>query len=597
MRKMNFENPGEIKELKPEIKSEEERREEEMIILGGPKLRYLDKVFSILRAPEKTEFGEKESWFDLHERVKPFETGLEFTNNIRDVVLEFVAKKIPNLKESAPSLSELPEKEFLEALAHNWFAELGEEIPGTRKEILLATMAHVVKRVENLVTRRVLGKMNEDDLGKLNLNPATRDLLNGVLEAAIKADPIYIRFMAYSQLSGKLPEDVSPVAFHLPGKSELHTVAEFFPHESQFLAKRFTGLAERGGEWTDIPGGEVFKKYLEILGTFYEEKDSERANDLQKQIEASYAELLASDFPIIITPATEGYYKEPYYDPELKISLRTSDAKKEEAGWQNMRDKIAESLDALNVQQFTDSVKKKEVKSAIVLGGFGVNITFNAVAQEKPNIIVFLNEQIRAYDKDFPELAQKWVMNTNEIFSEELTGDKRKFLESVSRDDTVLHELTHSIFSDDSPEAKRFGHRPLTIIDEIKAEICHRPLVPAIIEKGGLQGTKEEWAVGMLTASLQVAHDQPPGDPYYYAAVYTLNDLFEKGAAVFEGDKVRILDFELYYEVQKKAAEELLDLYRDEKMTERKAAKWIKNRCVPNKKVEEVLRVVIKKNS
>jgi len=567
-----------------------------MVSLHGPNLRYLDKAFSILRAPERTELGEEESWLHLSENVKPYESGLEFTNNIRDVVFEFIAKKIPNLKSGLPSLGELGEKELLNSLTHNWFEEVGEEVQGSRKEILLATMAHVVKRIENRVTRQILSKGSEEDLEKLGLNSATRDLLNEVLEASIKADPMYIRFMAYSQLGGKPSEEAGPAALHVPGSDTLRTIPELFPHESQFLAKRFSGLAERGGDWVHFPGGETFQKYLEVLGNFYAEKDPERATEIQKEVENLYSAVLASDFPIIITPATEGYYKEPYYDPELKISLRTPDAKKEETGWRNMRDTLAESLDVLDAQQFVDSVKGKEPKSVIVLGGFGVNITFNAVAQEKPDILIFLNEQIRAYDKEFPGAAKKWVANTTEIFGEELTEDKQKFLESISRDDTVLHELMHGVFPDDSPEAKRFGGRPYTIIDEVKAEICYRPLVPEVIKKDGLQGTKEEWAAGMLTASLQALRDSPSGNPYYHAAVYALNDLFQSGAAVVEGENVRILDFEKYYAAQKKAAEELLDLYRDPKMTERKAAKWIKTRCVPNKEVVEVLKAVIKKD-
>lgn len=576
--------------------AEEGAKAEEALVLEGPKLKDLEKVFSILRAPEETELGEKESWFELHKKVKPFETGLEFTDNVREVVLDFVSKKIPRLQENVASITDLPEKELLEALTHNWFEPIGEKIEQRRKEVLLATAAHIVKRVENVVTRKVISEMDSGDLKKLNLDSATRSLLHEVLETAIKADPMYIRFMAYAQQSGKPPENVSPVALNVPGKKGLHTIAELFPHESQFLAKRFSDLAERGGEWVTASGGEVFLGYLKTLGAFYAEKSPEEAESLQKKIEEQYAELLASDFPILITPATEGYYKEPYYDPELKVSLRTLEAREQEAHWRNMRDSMAESLGVLGEERFADGLRTKEAKSVITVGGFGVNITFNAVAQEKPNILIFLNEQIRSYDKEFPGAVQKWVANTPEIFGENVREEKRKFLETVSRDETVLHEFAHSIFPDDSPEAKRLGGRPCTIIDEIKAEITHRPLVPTLIEKGGLSGTKEEWAIGMLTASLQILLDQPPGDPYYYAAVYALNDLFEKGAAVVEGERIRILDYDKYYDVQKEAAQELLGVYRDEKMTEGKAARWIKNRCVPNEQVEEVLRVVIKKN-
>src|SRR3989344_7484474 len=279
MKKMNFEMPKKI-EAQPEIKSEEE-----MVSLHGPKLRYLNKAFAILRAPEKTEFGEKESRLDLSEKVKPYENGLEFTNNIRDIVFEFIAKKMPNLKSEVPSLGELGEKELLNALTHNWFAEIGEEVQGSRKEILLATMAHVVKRIENRVTRQILSKASEGNLEKLGLNSSTRDLLNEVLEASIKADPIYIRFMAYSQLSGKPPEEAGPVALHLPGNDKLHTIPELFPHESQFLTKRFSELAERGGDWVNFSGGKTFQKYLEVLGNFYAEKNPEKATEIQKKVE------------------------------------------------------------------------------------------------------------------------------------------------------------------------------------------------------------------------------------------------------------------------------------------------------------------------
>src|SRR3989338_4474338 len=150
MEKRNFKMPEENK-ARPEIKPAEGG--EGMILPHGPKLRYLDKAFSILRAPEETEFGEKESWLNLAEKVKPYESGLEFTNNIRDIVFEFIAKKIPNLKRNVPSLSELGEKELLNALTHNWFSGIEEEVQGSRKEILLATMAHMVKRIENRLTR------------------------------------------------------------------------------------------------------------------------------------------------------------------------------------------------------------------------------------------------------------------------------------------------------------------------------------------------------------------------------------------------------------------------------------------------------------
>lgn len=575
---------------------EEEAIQDEPIktpLAGGPRLRYLDRAFEIIRSPEENPLGEETSWYELAENVGPFETGLELTDNIREAVKGFIAGKIPSLKERIPSLENLTDKDLLEALAHNWFGE--EASDGKRREILLATMAHIVKRIENCAYKKVLGEMPDADLEKLGLDSDTRDLLVQVLDVSIKADPMYIRFMAYSQLTPEPPEEAGPVALALPGHEDLQTVATLFPHEAQFLAQRFKKIAADHEKWSNKPGGDIFKQYLEALSAFYAENDPDKAMEQQKKIEQLYQALLNSDFPIILTPATEGYYKEPYFDPELKVSVATPDARQEESSWVKAQEAFAASLEEIDAKQFSGKMQSQSIRSAHVFGGFGVNITFNAVAQEKPSILVYLNEQERGYDRDFPNFVNKYVASPETAPDEQPTTERKILLEKISRTNTVLHELSHSIYPDDSPEAKRLGRKPLTAIDEVKAEICYRSLVPAIIEKGGLEGTKEDWAAGMLASSLQMASEQDEDDPYCQAAVFSLNGLFEQGAVELVGAKLVIRDFDAYYVAQKQAADELLAVYRDPKMTERKAALWVARHCQPNKKVQEAIEIIEKK--
>ena len=568
---------------------ENSKESADKILPANPKLRYLDRVFDILRSPEKDVLGGETNWRGLSEKVKPFKTGLEFTDNIREAVMEFVSQKIPRLKEGIPSFKNLKDKDVLEAISHNWFETVGEEVGGKRKEVLLATAAHVVRRIENNIYKKLLRQMQPADLEKLGLDASTRDLLVEVLDASIKADPMYIRFMAYSQLSPEPPEEAGNVTFSLPKRKTQYTAASLFPHEAQFLAGRFAKIAENHEKWSNKSGGEIFKKYLEALSAFYAERNPDKAPKLQENVLDIYKDLLNSDFPIFITPTTEGYYKEPYFDPELKVSVVTPDARKEEASWLRAQEAMSSSLQALDADKFSENMKSQPVRSMLVFGGFGSNIIFNAVAQEKPAILIFLNEQMRAYDREFSNFVFGRIKNAPEIFGEPLSAEKRLLLEKILRTDTVLHELAHSIHPDDSPEAKRLGRKPLTILDEVKAEICYRPLVPEIIEKNGLDGKKEEWAVGMLASSLFVAEGNPKGDPYYYAAAYCLNNLFERGAVELEGKKLIIKNFDLYYAAQKEAAEALLAVYRDPSMTQAKAAKWIKRVCEPNKKVQAAL--------
>src|SRR3989338_6220393 len=557
------------------------------------KLRYIYNTLELL-GTTKDPLGNEQSWRKLYKDVRPYHTGLECTTNVRDAVYNFIVQKIPHLQEQVHSIRDLPERALVDAIVHNWFEALGEEVSGQRKEILLTVMAHVVKRIETRTYRDVLQNASDSDLAHLGLTVGTRDLLIDVMEAAVKTDTIFIRFLAYIQNELSPPKEASGVKFFVRDSAPM-TIAALFPHEAQFLANHFEKIAHNNSLWKNEPGADAFESFCKILAAFYREGDPTLSEKLQREVEEKYQNLLRSPFPIIMTPAMEGYRKEPYFDPELKISLATPDARAEEQKTHNTRRATAESLETLNASQFIKNVQENPIRVAMVVGCYGCNLTFNAVAQEKPSIILYLNEQIRAYDAEFPSFLQSHVVTEN-IFPRN-SEEARKRMEYISRFDTILHELAHGIYPDGDPESQRLGRRPLTIIDEVKAEITHRAMVPTIIERMGLDGTKDEWAVGMLGSLLQVLKDQPPEDPYYYASAYCLNECIAMGAVRSTKGRLEIRDVDTYYRIFQKAAEEILALYRDPQMTEKKASRWIKTRCAPNHAVALLAETLKKENN
>lgn len=576
---MNFE--------KPETTPPSKKEPGEKLIESEPKLRYIYKSLELLKS-ERGPTGEEINWRELHAKVKPFENALELSDNIREVVTDYIAQKIPTLKEKIPTIKNLPDKDLIEALTNNWFEKISEETEGERREVLLAVMAHVVRRIETGIYKKILENASEEDLQKMNLKNGTRGLLIELLDASAKADPLFIRFLAMSQLSPKPPKEAKPLSIFLPADNKFHTLASLFPHETQFISKKLTAILENSEAWINEPSAEIFKEYLKMLSGLYSETDTEKAAEIQRQADSLYEKLVSSGFPIIVTSGTEGYYKEPYIDPELKISLRTPEAEKEREDFKRAQRVLAENLSVLNVSQFAENLKKREILNTVVCGAYGVNLVFNAVAQEKPAILIYLNEQLRAYDRNFPKFLEIFT-NTAEEFTDLPEEERENLMEQMSRFNTVLHEFSHEVHPDGSPGAQRIGKEPLTIIDEVKADIIYRPLVPNLIESGALKGTKEEWAIAMVASSLQVIKDtSAKDDPYYAAAAFSLNDLFEKGIVVFENDKLTIKDFDSYYQIQESLAKEVIALYEDEKMTETKASKWFKKRCYPNGIIQKI---------
>ena len=559
------------------------------LIKSKPKLRYITKTLELLR-PELDKLGNEINWKELYKEVNPWHSGLELADNVRQVVYDYVLMKMPALKEKIPVVSDLRSNNLINALVHNWSEEISD-ISGQRREVLMTVAAQVIKRIETLIYKKILAEAKDEDLKtKLSLDSKLRNLLIGLLDTSQRADPLFVRFLAFTQLSPEPPKRATSTAMFLQGKKTPHTIASLFPHETQSISKKLLQLAENSEEWKDLPGADAFKTYLRVVSSIYGEKDPLKAEQYLIEAEKLYGELLDSEFPIIISSGMrEGsYYKEPYIDPELKVSISTPDARLEESNWRMTQKGMSESLLAVDLGGFADEMKSRTIRGVINIGGHGVNLVFNAVADEEPGIVVFLNEQIRAYDQDFSHFMGI-IKNREDIFGDVSAPDTKAFLERMSRSNTIHHELAHSVYKSSLPESKRFGLEPLTAIDEVKAETLYRSLIPLVIESGALPGDKKEWALGMLTTSFQMLRDQDSSDPYYKAAVYTINDLFEQQAIKLENGQVEIVDFDKFYKINNALREELINLYRDKSMTEERAVRWLSKRCRPNAATKELI--------
>src|SRR3989344_855504 len=332
----------------------EEAPKTNKFIPEGPHLRYIEKTLSLLESDIGPD-GEKINWKNLHDKVGPWNSGLELSDEIRDIVREYLLSKFPKIKERIPSIEDLPDLELLNALSHGWFEELGEEVSETRTEILLAVLGHITKKIETRIYKKVLEEASEDEIQKLGLPPNMRQLVIDCLDASVKSDPL-------------------------------------------FISKKLSAILENGQLWKNEPGADEFLEYLGYLAQFFSEKDIEKSKELHKKVEKTYGQLISSDFPLIIVPPLEGYYKPPYLDPELKVAIRTPESRSQEDNFRTLQEALADKLDKLGVGQFTDDMRKRVIRSFISIGYYGVGITFNAVAQEEPAITLFINDQIRAYD-------------------------------------------------------------------------------------------------------------------------------------------------------------------------------------------------------
>lgn len=530
----------------------------EKMIPKNPRLRNIFKVLRLLHS-EELPSGERVDRRELPEKVKSWENGMELSDNIREVVRDYVAKKIPGFKERVPSIDDLPDRKLLDALANNWFEEIGDEVSGQRREVFLALSAHMVNHIENKVYEKVLEKSSEQDLAKLNLTPELRDLTIKLLQVSEKADPLFIRFLAASQLTPEPPRGAKPLAMKMAGDKNKYTPATLFPHETRFISRGFSEISTQEMDWQKYPGGEIFRDYIKTLGELYKEADPTKIGECQERVEKLYEETVKSGFPIIVTSAMEGYYKPPYLDPELRVSILTPEAQKEEDFFRKTQLAMSESLGVLGITKtkIKEDLKNRFIRNVVSVGSCGVDLTFTAVAQEEPAILTFLNEQSRAYDKPFL-MWTNLISNSEAEFSGLDEKQKTELMGKLSRLNTVMHELSHSVFTEKSTRVKHMSEEEKNAFMETSAEIIYRGMIPKMIEKGGMPGTKEQWAIATLTSSLQQMVDEEDSE-YRQASIYALNRLFESGIVEFLNGQLVINNFDEYYKIHKELAKNLIN--------------------------------------
>src|SRR3989338_3903198 len=364
-----------------------------------------------------------------------------------------------------------------------------------------------------------------------------------------------------------------------------HTLFQNFFLMKLNLYLKLSAILENGQLWKNEPGADEFLEYLGYLAQFFSEKDIEKSKELHKKVEKTYGQLISSDFPLIIVPPLEGYYKPPYLDPELKVAIRTHELRSQEERFRSIQEALAGKLDELGVGQFSDDMRKRVIRSFISIGSYGVGITFNAVAQEEPAIALFINDQIRAYDTNLKKFLP--LVNGSEKF---FSGVTEQRVEEMSREDTILHELSHAVYPTKTPEAKRLGAEQESIIGEIAAESIYRGVAGEIINDSGVDYTTEQYArVTLCMPLITIEGSSDTDDEYYKAAVFVLNGLFENGIVEFNGNKINIKNQTALFEYFRNNAREIISLYEDSEMTEQKAKNWLSKKCRAGKKLQELI--------
>ncbi len=553
---------GESKEPKP-------RTKQEKLIDSEPGLRGIYKTLGLLD-------GYTEWKKDLPEKIGPWENSLELFENVQRVVLEQVQTKVGAFHEKVSSIKNIPLKEIVDTVINNW-PEGIPEIQGQRREVLLAVAAHVVRHMETKAYQEVIAHAEEKDLEKLGLNLELRDVTTKLLDASMRADNLFIRFLAFSRLSPQPKEGSLSTQFYLPGEEKSYTINELFNRDTQYLCRKFKEISEMPIEWQKFPGGDIFQKYLIALSDSYREKDIEKISEQYKLVSELYRQSTSSDFPILIVPTeyTGGYFKPPYFDPEIKITLKSPEEEKNLSACQEI---ISQELEQMGHTELAKNVTEKKFTVVNSIGDYGAGLAMKTTAQMGESVgMIFLAEQKKLQNAIAKEKNFR-ISNTQEHYSLKMSF----FI-------TSFHEFCH-FHKDGDPGAKRLGAEPGLIINEVKAEQFYRQFLPKLIEKGAIKGTKEEWASAALENSLEELFDKSDGDEYYYAAVYTLNKLFERGVVVFDfkTGTATITNIDAFYQTNEELSKEVLSLYEDKTMNSRKASRWIKNNCEPNETVKEI---------
>ena len=559
------------------MEKEKFNKEPEKLINSKPRLENIYKTLGLLE-------GYTEWKKDLPEKIGPWENSLELFNNVQKAVLEQVKDKALLFRDKIHSISEISDQDIIDTIINNW-PEAIPEVQGQRREVLLNVAAHAIKHLETSAYQEVIANASEEELGKLGLNSELRNVTTKLLDASMRADNLFIRFLAFSKLSPDSPSK-SKSKFYLSEEEGPRTINELFSRDTQYLSRKLKEISEMPIEWGKIPGGDTFKEYLVALSKSYQETDVRKINAKYKTVSDLYSELASSDFPILIIPSayTEGGgEKDPYYDPELRVGLRSTECIEIEKSLLPKQETMANMLKEDGREDLSEILAKKKVKVINSIGDYGVNLKSKATAQMGESVaIIFLGEQIKAHKE----------MRAGKNFRVE--GLKSEKSQEMSLYCTLLHEFGHLHIKGSAP--KRLGTDSRDIIQESEAEQLYRCFVPRMIETGGLEGTKEEWAAALVENSLVELKDKSEeGDAlYYYSAAYTLNKLFAEKIIEFDfgTGNVSIKDIDKFYHAQEELSKEVLSLFDDKLMNKKKADKWVEKNCKPNEIVQKVSKFI-----
>ncbi len=548
-----------------------ESKPEEKLIQSKPELRNIYKTLDLLE-------GYTEWKKDLPEKIGPWEDSLELFDNVQKAVLEQVKDKVLTFKDKIPAISEISEEDITDALVNNWFEGV-PETEGQRREVLLMVAAHVIKHMETSAYQEIIANASENELEKLGLNSELRDVATKTLDASMRVDNLFIRSSAFSGLSPKAPEQATLSHFYLPSDKNPHTINELFPRDTQYISRKFKEISEMPVDWKRIPGGETFKEYSNALSIAYQEKDVDKIDACYEKVNELYGKSALSDFPVLIVPPEYTWtYSPPYHQQELRVCLKDKNCIEKEKNILSIQKTMAEALKKNDYPELGKTVEEKKIKVVNSTGDYGVNLSAKAIAQEgDPIIIIYLGEQKKVYRK----------MLEDKNFKIEGMDEKRG--EEINFLTTALHELGHCHKNED-PALERFGEEAKIIIEDAKAEQIYRWLMPQMIKQGSIDEDRKQLAIGMVENSLEWIFDSPEDDPYYSAAIYTLNKLVEQKIVDFDfkTGTASIKDVDGFYKANKELSKNVLGLYKDESMNEKKAAKWVKQNCSPNKTVQKI---------
>jgi len=402
-------------------------------------------------------------------------------------------------------------------------------------------------------------------------------------------------------------EAYTGTALFMPEGKGPYDLATLFPKESASLARGFDRIISESSGWQNTPGSDAFIKHLQALA------DLHRSNadgslpsiaDREDAVRESYNALLESGFPIIVTPQMDPGEKPPYIDPEIKVSLKLPKDSAEEKQIDIVKDQMAQALGELgdDVAGFANDLKNLSVHRVVTVGAFGSDLVLRSVAQEEGSMILYIDEQERAYGQELAGEIQKYIQ-TQDIGGEDIIDfshpETQAFLSNWSMLETAMHESDHAIYPRESDVSQRMGPDAAVTIDEVKADTVYRALIPHILDLEVAQGKitaehaalqKKQWAI-TTTGTMMQSLEQGVESNYYKANIHLLNALLvpqgttPPALELHEG-KLRITNVDAFYTTMYSQATDILTLYR-EKPDE--AKKWIETNCTASEKSQEVL--------